>query len=273
MTAPDPDDVCRIAQNLARNRDYAVLPCRLVVLDNGTIKKVPARSKQQGGQGYKDATKDPNQIAWQWHNWPGDLIGVATGAISNIILLDFDVKHDEARAFYHTNRNRLPITRTFRSYSGGLHLHYRYTQGIGLAGGEQIKGVDVRGDGGMMIYWFAFGLHCIDHSPPAPWPDWLTPIIWPPKLKLTPTQIKRFDAHPDRTIDRILQRIAQTANGSRNSALNKGAYAIGIRVAAGQISRSEAEARLEAAALAAGMNHKEDGIIRTIQSGLEAALS
>ena len=43
--------------------------------------------------------------------------------------------------------------------------------------------------------------------------------------------------------------------------------------AAGVISRAEAEARLEQAALAAGMRPRTDGIATAIKSGLEAALA
>jgi hypothetical protein len=269
--SPDAAEAAWLAQNLARNCGYAVFPCRFFEV-GGKVRKLPTRPKREGGNGFHDATADPDKIAWLWQNWPGPLIGVATGQTSNTVLLDVDTDHDEARAWYHANRSRLPLTRTFRSYSGGVHLHYLYTTGIGTIAGKPVPGVDVRGDGGMMIYWFAYGLACLDHSPPAPWPTWLTSFFWPPKPKPSPAAIKRFDAHPDRAIERALDRIASTPTGNRNEELNKRAWQIGLRVAKGQISRAEAEARLEAAALRSGMTDKEDGILRTIRSGLESAL-
>jgi hypothetical protein len=88
-------EICRLAQNLARNCNYAVFPC--------SEQKMPLRPKREGGDGFKDATKDPDKIAWLWRHWPGPLIGIATGATSNIIVLDFDVKHDTARAWVQTH--------------------------------------------------------------------------------------------------------------------------------------------------------------------------
>jgi hypothetical protein len=266
------DEVCRLAQNLARC-GYAVLPCKFIKLPDGKVKKVPARPKRDGGRGYLDATKDPDEIAWLWRNWAGPLVGVRTGPTSNVVLLDVDVKHDEARAWFHTNRPRLPETRTFRSYSGGIHLHYLDAPGIRCSTEKPVLGIDVRGEGGLLIHWFAFGLPCLDHRPPQPWPEWLTTMIWPPKVELSPAMLRRIEAHPDRTIERILARLAGTREGGRNAELNKAAWAIGKRVQAGVLKRADAEARLEQAALTAGMKHAEDGIAGTIKSGLEAALT
>jgi hypothetical protein len=263
----DPAEVCRLAQNLARTRGWAVFPMRLFV-DNGKARKLPARPKREGGSGCHDETTDPEQIAWLWANWPGDLVGVGTGPPSGIVLLDIDKRHDTALAWYHTNKARLPQTLTYRTYSGGLHKVFA-DPGIGCADGRPVTGIDVKGKGGAMVAWFCFGLPCVDPSPIAPWPAWLTPVIWPPKPPPSPLREAKFSAHPEQSIERALGRIAGAPNGIRNRKLYDGAFHLGTHVAAGRISRSEAERRLEAAAHAAGMTEKEDGITLTIKSGLD----
>ena len=79
---------CRLAQNLAIACHYAVFPC--------SANKKPTRPSEDNVlHGFHDATMDPDEIAWLWRNWPGELIGVATGAVSQLWVIDIDVKHRE----------------------------------------------------------------------------------------------------------------------------------------------------------------------------------
>ena len=61
------DEYVHLAQNLARNCGYPVFPCR-------EEDKRPACP-----HGFKDATKVSGAIAELWRQWPGELIGIATG--------------------------------------------------------------------------------------------------------------------------------------------------------------------------------------------------
>jgi hypothetical protein len=72
----DQEEACRAAVNPVRNCDYAVFPC--------SQSKTPSRPKKDGGRGFHDASKDPDEIAQLWRRWPGPLIGVATGAVSGV---------------------------------------------------------------------------------------------------------------------------------------------------------------------------------------------
>jgi hypothetical protein len=52
--------------------------------------------KQQGKHprtehGFKDASKDPEQIRAWWKRWPDAPIGVATGEVSNFVVVDVDL--------------------------------------------------------------------------------------------------------------------------------------------------------------------------------------
>lgn len=46
--------------------------------------------------GFKDATTDSKQIAAWWEGWPEQNIGVATGEVSGIWVLDVDDEDGEA---------------------------------------------------------------------------------------------------------------------------------------------------------------------------------
>ena len=243
MNQPDAAEVCRLAQNVARNTGWHVFPCR----DN----KAPATP-----HGFKDATNDLDALARLWTRHPGEVIGVATGVVSGVAVLDVDVKHDAARAWWFRNEHRITTTRTFRTRSGGLHLFFNYAIGIRCASGRPVVGVDVRGDGGYVIYWFAAGHECLDHVSLRPFPAWLWDAIWPP----LPRSLRK----PERTIgtsggaiNGILRTLSDATNGERNSTLYWAARRIQDRIAAGEIDRSRAERDLLYAARQCGLTDLE----------------
>ena len=145
------DDVITIAENLAHNCSYSVFPCR--------HDKRPACP-----HGFKDAIADPVEVRPLWRRYPGPLIGVACGDASGISILDIDIKSNEARAWWLQNQHRIPETRCYRTRSGGLHAVFQHTNGVRNVQGEPVPGVDVRGQGGYCVFWFAAGHECLDHS-------------------------------------------------------------------------------------------------------------
>jgi hypothetical protein len=199
------DEVCRLAINLARNTCFAVFPCR--------PDKSPASP-----HGFKDASRDPAVVLQLWHRWPGELIGVATGTASQLWVLDIDQKHHAAWEWWQTNHRRLLPTRVYATRSGGLHLYFHDGAGIGCTTGRICRGVDTRGDGGYVVYWFAAGLACHDHSPPAPWPAWLRAALSP--LLPRPAAPHRTHAMPaEAAVAGIVRRVTEAREGERNAVL------------------------------------------------------
>jgi Bifunctional DNA primase/polymerase, N-terminal len=257
---PDIEEACYIAQNIARNCGWAVFPC-------GDDKK-PTRPKRDGGEGYKDATTDPEQIAELWRRWPGPLIGIAAGERSGVSVLDVDIKADAARAWWRQHEIRLPTTRTYRTRSGGLHLFFRHALGIRNVTGKPILGIDVRGDGGYVIYWFGTGLECLDHAPPALWPNWLTTFFWPPEPKREQRQVERSAANSTAAINGIIRTVREAQELTRNSKLYWAAHRLRERAAAGEIGDSEAKRLLIDAARDCGLPRIE--VERTIAGAWRA---
>ena len=203
----------------------------------------------------KTPRRHPDQIAALWDRHPAPLIGIACGAVSGIAVLDIDTKHDEARAWWFRNEHRIPETRSYRTRSGGFHLYFQYEPGLRCASSRPVLGVDVRGDGGYAVFWFADGHECLDHNPPTQWPSWLTSAIWPP-LKLYPAPITRpltFNG----TVDGLLHAVSEAPEGKRNSVLYWAAHRMREHITDGDIDRSEAEHRLVVAARDCGLTEPE----------------
>jgi len=234
------NDVARAAQNLARNRGYWLFPCR----DD----KRPACP-----HGFKDAAPDPDAIASLWRQHPGPLIGVRTGAASGASVLDIDQKHPEAVAWWQEHHSSLLPTRAFRTRSGGLHLYMQHRDGVTNTQGKIVPGVDTRGDGGYVIYWYAAGAPCLDHSPPAPWPDWLLRLIAPAAPSPRQTHPSNDASELGRRLDAILHRLGNAREGERNGVL----YWATCRCIELQMQRVRIEPLLIPHALGSGLSEIE----------------
>jgi Bifunctional DNA primase/polymerase, N-terminal len=243
--SPDIIEVCHLAQNLARNRGYAVFPCR--------IDKRPACP-----HGFKDAAVDRDAIQKLWADHPGPLIGVATGAASGIDVLDIDAKYETALAWWSAAAPRIPATTIFRTRSGGLHGYFLHAEGVGNTASKLAHGVDTRRDGGYVISWFAAGHECVDLSSPAPWPPWLLDcVLWEPSPSPPPRVSRKSQQQAGGAIEGVIRTISAATEGERNSVLFWGACRLFERTRIGQLDRGEADALLIAAARAAGLPEVE----------------
>jgi hypothetical protein len=241
------DEACATAINLARHAGYSAFPCR--------ADKSPACP-----HGFHDASRDPAAILQLWHRWPGDLIGIATGIVSQVWVVDVDVKHPEGRDWWRANHHRLLPTRTYETRSGGLHLYYRDGGGIGCSTGRICKGIDTRGDGGYVIYWFATGLACRDQSTTAPWPAWLRDALIPPPRPAVTVPHRNHAASADAAVAGIVRRVAEAREGERNAVL----FWAACRLLERGLRQRDVEVLLLPTAIAIGLTEVE--VRRTITS-------
>ena len=112
----------KLALGYAR-RDWAVLPLHTV--KNGICSCAQGASCKRPGKhprtpnGVKDATTDRNKIKTWWRMWPDANIGVATGSISNVFVLDVDGKVGKASLeALQAKHDRIPTTVTVRLDAG-----------------------------------------------------------------------------------------------------------------------------------------------------------
>jgi hypothetical protein len=96
---------------------------------------------------------DEATIRRWWRKYPKANIGVATGKVSDLIVVDVDTRHGgkESLARFESENGPLPVCPVMRT-GGGVHLHFKYsTRSLGNKVGL-LPGVDVRSDGGYVVY-------------------------------------------------------------------------------------------------------------------------
>ncbi|MEO9298782.1 bifunctional DNA primase/polymerase [Devosia alba] len=104
-------------------------------------------------RGLLDASRDPQQIE-RWFADAAYNIGIATGAVSGVIAVDIDPRHDgdETLRQLEDRHGDLPLTWRFLTGGGGEHILFRHP-GVKIANsaGSLGSGIDVRGDGGYIV--------------------------------------------------------------------------------------------------------------------------
>lgn len=224
------DEVCQMAQNLARNCGYAVFP-----IGHAKTPTTP--------NGFLDSETDPEAIERLWRKHPGPHVGVATGARSGISILDVDsgnwapdekpaiiLKHEAARFWWHQNFHKIPVTRINGTRSGGLHAVFRHRPGVGVSQSRIHQGIDTRGDGGYAVWWFCAGYPCHRNDPPADWPDWLfEPLVAkpPPPKTASSTPTGTFKPDAERVIQTAKRWVTNASEGTKHERLRQAARLIG----------------------------------------------
>lgn len=104
--------------------------------------KIPLTPK-----GFKDASNDPEQIKQWWTRWPDANIGIATGEISGVIVIDLDDGRDLPEGWPVIDCEC--VVKTVKGY----HLYFKYPDGHDIRSRSKIDGhdVDVRGNGGYIV--------------------------------------------------------------------------------------------------------------------------
>jgi hypothetical protein len=124
--------------------------------------------------------------------------------------------------------------------------------------------VDVKAEGGAVIYWPAAGFPVLHDAPLAAWPAWLAP---PPKPAPAPSYEPvgpRPAAHIEAALAGLVRTIATAPPGERNARLFWASCRAAELVAKGELSKPHGEAVLIEAASRAGLDHLESS--RTIAS-------
>ncbi len=119
-------------------RGLSIIPCR------------PDKKPFIAWQRYQTKRATPAEIREWWAKWPTAMIGIVTGPISNLFVIDCDTEagHAEIEALL-PEALVTPIARTPR---GGWHMYFLFPEDIHLTIGAGIRpGIDFRGAGGYVI--------------------------------------------------------------------------------------------------------------------------
>lgn len=105
--------------------------------------------------GFKSATSVLEQVYRWWHEWPDALVGIPTGEISGISVLDGDVDKTTGE---NTGEQQImslglvdPRAIIVRTPSGGVHYYFSHSGGVHSSTRKIASHIDVRGDGGYVI--------------------------------------------------------------------------------------------------------------------------
>jgi putative DNA primase/helicase len=140
-------------------RGWHVFPCHWPLPGGGCSCGDPACASPAKHpltpHGFKDATTDPGIISAWWQRWPSANVAIATGAASNLFVLDADGAEGLA-ALAELERLHGPLPRgpRVRTPGGGLHLYFAWpTDGSSIRNKVRVGGlpIDVRGEGGYVI--------------------------------------------------------------------------------------------------------------------------
>jgi len=219
--------------------------------------------------GFKDANTNADELRVLWERYPGKLIGVPTGAVSGFDALDVDPRHGGDQ-WLNANAGNIPPTRTHRTRSGGWHLLFRHRAGMRNSAGKIAPGVDVRADGGYIIWWPATGLGVENDAITADWPKWLAEELLPPPRQQVAPLPRSHCQRPyiEAALCRAMQTVVNAPDGSRNHTLNSEAWSLARFIPSGELGAQQIATALSSAALAAGLSRQET--IRTIASALRA---
>ena len=103
-------------------------------------------------RGFFNATTDPKTLQQWWTIEPRANIGIRTGAISGLFVLDLDPRNggDQSLATLEAQYGRLPDTLQALTGGGGRHLYFVHPGGC-LASNLGLPGIDIKGDGGYVV--------------------------------------------------------------------------------------------------------------------------
>ncbi|MGW8490699.1 bifunctional DNA primase/polymerase [Streptomyces sp. NPDC055886] len=221
------------------------------------------------------ATIDPDRIRKAWSAGAFN-VGLATGP-SELVVVDLDpVKAKDPKgtpdgvtslqALCERAGQAVPATYRTRTASGGHHLYFTAPKGVrlGNSAGRLGKHIDTRAHGGYVVgagSTLPNGAYEVaDPTEPVPLPEWLYALLMPrlPSRALTaapaPVRASRYAAAALRAETAA---VAGAGEGVRNSTLVRAARALGRFIPSGDLARSEVEAALNSAGLAAGLRENE----------------
>src|SRR5258708_18854774 len=154
--APDPDASKPIQALYYANRGWAVLPLHSVEGGRCTCGDVTCKSpgKHPRAQlGVKDASTNSSQIGLWWRWWPSSNVGIATGVVSGLIVLEIDPRNGGDTS-YEQLRKQFPAAFAelleVRIGAGDTHLYFECRSPT-PSRANILPGIDVKGDADFVV--------------------------------------------------------------------------------------------------------------------------
>jgi Protein of unknown function (DUF3631)/Bifunctional DNA primase/polymerase, N-terminal len=218
--------------------------------------------------GFKDASTSPAQIEAWWSKWPTALIGMPTGATTDLHVIDVDIHgHDGFATLKHLDLALEGLPRVVTP-SGGNHLFHRLG-GLSLrsTAGKLGPGIDTRGSGGYVI------LPPSRPDPARPAYEFINGVdlLAAPLIPKELVDLLRDRGRPTAKDELAAEcaRVATAPPGSRNDILNRAAFKLARLITLERLAEQAVRDALTKAALDNGLESVE--IHRTLDSALGAS--
>lgn len=134
--------VCADAALAYRRRGWSVLP-----LQPGEKRPLLRWEK------FQRAPPGEAEIQRWYATWPEANVGIVTGDVSGLVVLDIDPKHGGDRSLDRLEalHGKLPATIAATTGGGGRHLYFAHPGGVVRNRAGLAQGIDLRGDGGYVV--------------------------------------------------------------------------------------------------------------------------
>jgi hypothetical protein len=163
MSKPDLTAVVPVERVLELAKRAPVFPCRRADQTDQDGRVLKAKSPLTRN-GFKDATQDEQQIRRWWAASPEALVGVPTGSITGLVVIDYDHRSASSAAQDWISEHQSDLTKTrvhqTGGGSGGRHYLFKAPAGVKIRGGASVvlgkvkrAGLDIRAEGGYVIWW------------------------------------------------------------------------------------------------------------------------
>jgi len=134
---------------------------------------------------YQHRLANKDEIKEWYQRWPDGNVGIVTGVVSGLVVLDIDPKHDGDSSLAKLIQEHGPLPHTIEAITGGggRHIYFAHPGGIVRNKVGLVPGIDLRGDGGCVVAppsvhasgksysWLQD--HAPQHTTLAPLPGWL----------------------------------------------------------------------------------------------------
>ncbi|MEZ5145173.1 MAG: bifunctional DNA primase/polymerase [Acidimicrobiales bacterium] len=140
----------------AHRRGWAVIPLHGVAATRCTCGRPdcpsPGKHPRLRWERWQTECPSADRIRAWWRRWPHANIGVVTGAVSGVVVLDVDPRHggDRALAALEDELGAVPATVETATGGAGRHLWFRHPGGH-VGSGALAPGVDLKADGGLVV--------------------------------------------------------------------------------------------------------------------------
>lgn len=278
------------------NNSQLTLATALDCAEKG-IPVFPCNSKTKSplnAHGHKEATTDVAQIKEWWAIFSNAMLGIATGKVSSLFVLDVDT-HGDANGYVtlsalEAEHGKLPDTYQVETASGGRHFYFRYPENrtIKNTAGRIGKGLDIRGDGGYVIAAPSTradgkSYRVIKDADIVDAPEWLLGLVETKEVSTMPMDgvtysggseraVSNPEAYKKSILENEIKALSDASEGERNHTLFRVAANLYGYASGGTFNEYEVYSALIGACYTNGLMADENEVKRTIKSAKKAGV-